>query len=41
MRGRTDSRTGNSGKSKYRSRSKSKDGKSVYLICGKEGHFKK
>ncbi|CAA7043751.1 unnamed protein product [Microthlaspi erraticum] len=43
VRGRTEFRgTSNAGKfNKYRSRSKSKDGKRVCWICGKEGHFKK
>ncbi|CAA7024880.1 unnamed protein product [Microthlaspi erraticum] len=43
VRGRTESRsTNNAGKSnKHQSRSKSKDGKRVCWICGKEGHFKK
>ncbi|CAA7024021.1 unnamed protein product [Microthlaspi erraticum] len=42
VRGRSDSRTNFSGKSKNnQSRSRSKDGKKVCWICGKEGHFKK
>lgn len=41
-RGRQETRSSKSGKDKQnRSRSKSRDGKKVYWICGKEGHFKK
>ena len=43
VRGRPENRLSNSygDKGKHRSRSKSKDGKRVCWICGKEGHFKK
>lgn len=43
VRGRSDCRTRSysTGKGNNRPRSKSKDGKRLYWICGKDGHFKK
>ena len=43
VRGRSESRNRNAfaGKSKFRPRSKSKDGKRLCWSCGKEGHFKR